>query len=98
MTLFLRNRQNQTIIEVSIYGNDLSAAIVVDNYSRELLASPNKETFIRDFNNLNEIRGWYFEVANPSSNSNKTVKDFIPEIKNWFKDVANRHNLIFRQD
>lgn len=68
MVHFLRDAENNTLIECEVYDTDLSAAIYLQNYSYHLLeridTSVNidaRYNFISDMNYLNEIRGAYWE-------------------------------------
>jgi len=67
MTLFIRDSKNKTLIEFEAIKREgelePSACLDVTGYSRFLiLHSPREQDkIIEIFNNLDEIRGWYYE-------------------------------------
>jgi hypothetical protein len=94
---FLRNQRNQTIIECEVYNDDLSAGTNIENYSMMLIDLHNKDLhypFINDISELDEIRGWWWEMANDSGKY-KSIDDFVKE---KFMEVAQKHNLNYVTD
>jgi len=65
MTLRLLNNDEKVLFQSDLKLNDgqieFNSIINISNYSKLLLASPNKENLIRDFNHLNNIKGWLWE-------------------------------------
>lgn len=66
MTLFIRDAKNKTLIEFEALRRDgdmePSASLDVVNYSKFLILHPEEQNKIMEiFNNLSEIRGWYYE-------------------------------------
>jgi len=97
MIHFLRNQRNQTIVECEVYGNDLSAGTDIENYSVMLIDLHNRDLhypFINDISQLDEIRGWWWEMAKDSGEY-KSIDDFV---KDKFIEVAQKHNLNYVTD
>lgn len=97
MIHFLRNQKNQTIVECEVYGNDLSAGTDIENYSVMLIDLHNGDLhypFINDISQLDEIRGWWWEMAKDSGKY-KSIDDFVKE---KFIEVAQKHNLNYVTD
>lgn len=81
MVHFLRNKQNRTIVECEVYGNDLSTSANIEEYSKMLLDLHNKHLhypFIKAISELDEIRGWWWEQAKDSGEY-KTIDEFVKE-------------------
>lgn len=81
MVHFLRNKENRTIIECEVYGNDLSTSTNIEEYSKMLIDLHNKHLhypFINAISELDEIRGWWWEQAEDSGEY-KTIDEFVKE-------------------
>lgn len=97
MIHFLRNQRNQTIVECEVYGNDLSAGTDIENYSVMLIDLHNRDLhypFINDISQLDQIRGWWWEMAKDSGKY-KSIDYFVKE---KFIEVAQKHNLNYVTD
>ena len=97
MIHFLRNQRNQTIIECEVYNDDLSTGTNIENYSMMLIDLHNKDLhykFISDISQLDEIRGWWWEMAEDSGNY-KSIDDFVKE---KFIEVAKKYDLNYVTD
>ena len=94
MIHFLRNEKNRTIIECSVYNDDLSAATVITEYSEMLLNVEDKKSFIEDISALDEIRGWWWEKEMDFGDW-KNIDDFVGS---KFKEVARQWNLNYVTD
>jgi hypothetical protein len=97
MIHFLRNRRNQTIIECEVSTDDLSSATNIENYSMMLIDLHNKDLhypFINDISQLDEIRGWWWEMAEDSGKY-KSIDDFVKE---KFMEVAKKYDLNYVTD
>jgi hypothetical protein len=118
MTLFLRTKNNKTIFEVSINLRfndngmmyyDLSSDIDIETYSFFLLENINKSgDIISDFDELNNIRAWLWEMFYSSHNhffSKDETKELF-EIKNKIAEnirqnlsrIVKKYNLIIVED
>lgn len=97
MIHFLRNKINHTIIECEVYKDDLSAATNIENYSMMLIDLHNKDLhnpFINDISELDQIRGWWWEMAEDSGDY-KSIDDFVKE---KFIAVAKKYDLNYVTD
>jgi len=77
MIFYLRNKKNETILDVDCYVKceerfggegdyryvELGAVVCIEPYSKFLLESPEDQRaeIIADFDNLQELRGWLWE-------------------------------------
>ena len=67
MIFFLRDKNNNTILDVNCYKKDgyieLCSVVCIDTYSKLLLESPEEERgqIIVEFDILQELRGWLWE-------------------------------------
>ncbi len=97
MVHFLRNENNRTIIECEVYKDDLSAGTSIENYSTMLIDLHNKDLhhpFISDISQLDQIRGWWWEMAKDSGDY-KSIDDFVKE---KFMEVAKKYDLNYVTD
>jgi hypothetical protein len=92
MVHFIRTEQGKTIIECTVSASDLSAAVNLLEYSKELLTALNKPQFIADFTQLNEIRGIYWG-SNPDSGEN--IDRFV---ETAFKSIATKYRYEYITD
>src|SRR5690606_3371296 len=102
MTLYLRNKENKTILEAEYYIKDnkyleISSAIIVDNYSDFLLENQNrKDEIIGIFSFLSELRGWLWESYFMIGDNTKDEYDnVLKELKGIFEDIATKLDLAF---
>lgn len=110
MTFFLRNQDNQTVVDIELFKKDgcveLNSTVCIKPYSQlllEQLISEKDESeirrFIQEFDDLSELRGWlwesYFAVRK------NTVEEFdnvSKELKEKLMTVAKKYNLRFVRD
>lgn len=84
MTHYLRNDNNDTIIEVDTSSNDLSAAVNVLVYSKKLLdfymalGPVTAGRFACRIDDLSEIRGMWFERVEPERVV--TMEEFVEQM------------------
>lgn len=65
MTHYLHTKNNKTIVDIEQTKDDIRCVVSIREYSYLLLNMENKREqniMIEDFNNLQEIRGTWFEV------------------------------------
>lgn len=86
MTTFIRNAKNKTLIEFEVVKRDgelePSAALYVANYSQFLLtqAPEDQGKVIAIFEQLDEVRGWYYErylMQGPRPGNREDIKQII---------------------
>lgn len=65
VTYYLRTRKNETLADLEVEEDDLSCVVPLIAYSRYLLRLPPEKqmSFIVDFENIQELRGAYFETS-----------------------------------
>ena len=81
MTHFLRTKDNKSIVDIDAWKDDLSAVVIIDEYSKFLLDNLNrKEEIIEDFYLLSEIRGEYHETPNQTETPDELVGRRVKEI------------------
>jgi len=84
MTYFLRNEDGETIIEVDMRKDDLSAAVNVLVFAKELLrrheasGSVTAGRFACAIDDLSEIRGMWFERIQPENIM--TIEEFAEDM------------------
>lgn len=72
MIHYLRNKNNETIVDIEAMKNDISCTIGVLNYSMFLLNTIPAEKrleFALDIDFISEIRGEWFETKHPHENT-----------------------------
>jgi len=97
MIHFLRNDRNKTIIECSVYNNDLSTATNIEAYSMMLIDMHNKDQhypFISAFSELDEIRGLWWEREKDFGNW-KSIDAFV---ESKFVEFAEKYSLNYVTD
>ena len=92
MIHFLRDAKNRTIIECEVYGDDLSSAISIPEYSYLLLESNDPNTLMWDFDELDNLRRIWFEGAEDDYQS---MNEFVIQ---YYSRVAKKHNLNYVTD
>lgn len=94
MTHYLRNKSNDTIVDLEDAKDDVHCVVSVREYSRALLNLPegDRSDFIADFDALQEIRGEWFEVE---ERSGIPLREFV---ERRMKYVAIRWNLAYVTD
>ncbi len=63
MIHYLRDRSNNTLVDIDATKDDIHCVVVIETYSKFLLSLPegDREQFIFDMGDVQEIRGHYFE-------------------------------------
>lgn len=105
MTLFLRDKNNQTVLDVDFYKNEgaleLSAVVCIIPYSRLLLSLDSNMQYeaMVYFEALQELRGWLWETwfmgrRNTADEYDAVLKD----LREQLKDVAQKYGLWYTED
>lgn len=108
MVIYIRNKKGDNIYEVELTENkdntvrNIIGSINTKEFSNFLLErcdkSSNKKGImevIDDFNELSEIRGWYFENYIHKS---KDYDDVLAVVKSMLKSVASKYDLAIVED
>lgn len=109
MILFLRDNNNNTILDLEVYVKkeddrsfvEVSSVIDIKNYSILLLDTLEKDRveLVNTFDELSELRGWlwenYFMVK---ENKPEEYDNVVKELKSILTTVANKYNLNLIQD
>lgn len=101
MIHFIRDKDNNTIVDAEALPNDLHVVVSIDYYSKFLLgvdAWTKKADVIADFNAIQELRGAWFETG-PGSGSKPdpdiTTDDFVGE---RVRALADKYGLSYVTD
>lgn len=99
MVHFLRNKSNRTIIETSVYNNDLHTSTSIAYYTIKFVKIFEEDKaqaidFSQDIDNLSEIRGLWWEKEMDFGNW-KSIDDFV---EHQYKLVAKKWNLNYVTD
>ena len=109
MILFLRDNNNNTILDLEVYVKEeddhsfveVSSAINIKNYSILLLDTleNDKAELIYTFDELSELRGWLWEnYFGVTENKPEEYDNVVKELKSILTIVANKYNLNLIQD
>lgn len=101
MTLFLRNKRNQTVLDLELWEQqgmvDLSSVVVIDTYSEFLLENLERSAeVVADFKELSELRGWLFERF--AYEKRRNFDEVLAALKSILTTVAKKYGLIFEID
>ncbi len=102
MTLFLRNEENRTIVDIEINdgknGMDVRVATIIPTYSKLLLENiERKDEVIADFQEIDELRGWFWEVYMELTDE-PTFNDAVAQIRNKLLSIAEKYKLNYVVD
>jgi hypothetical protein len=113
MILFLRNKNNRTILDLDCYVKteyngeptpmkfvEVSVSVAIDTYSHFLLDNlQRKDEIIEDFDNISELRGWLWErYFMGGDNDPEKYDDVIKELRTMIKGYAEKYNLHYVED
>ena len=93
MIHFLRDKRNNTIVDIEALPSDIRCVVVIEHFAEKLLnlSDTLRKLFIADMQLIQEIRGYYFE-----KNTWKETPDEIA--KKWLIPVAQRWDLDYVTD
>jgi len=108
MTLFLRDSKNRNIVDMDLFtcsetnrdgsrSVDLRVGIGIVPYSILLLENQDKkEEIIKDFDFIDEMRGWLWEWRRNNTEENfKQIKD---EVKDILVKIGGKYKLWYVED
>jgi len=97
-TFFIRTENNDNVVDCKVWetkdGPDMSIVVCIRQYSRFLLKQPtsNALEIITDFDDLQELRGEWFEKGFGSV----PIKEFV---RSKFKEIVEKYpNLYYVED
>jgi len=100
--------KKMTIVDIEVYKNDnyieIDSVVCIEPYSNLLievyLDDSNRVTeFIETFDNLQELRGWLWEVYfMDNKNTIDKYDDVVDDINKRLTDIAGEYNLFFMKD
>lgn len=98
MTIYLRDENNNTLVDISVWEKhnspDLRSDVIIKNYSKFLLENYyRRHEIIKVFDDLSEMRGWLHEVYLSVENKNATKEDVIKRVKLILQGVCNNFKL-----
>ena len=103
MIFYLRTQSGENIIDTEIYstmdtivGFDLHSTIYPKGYGRKIIgihnnANNEEEEFMSDIDELNDLRGLYWELLRYQGIREKS--EMIKIIEKKYKEVADKYNL-----
>lgn len=109
MTIYLRNEENETILDLEVWVKteesfsfcELRSVVDIKYYSLMLLEAPQKTQaeLIADFDQLSELRGWLWETYFMGRiNEEKEIDGVIDALKLILKKVADKYGLYLVTD
>jgi hypothetical protein len=104
MTIYLRNEQNNSLLDLEVWKTkdnqfEVRAGIPIAAYSELLLSSPKEDQdyIIEAFEDLDNLRAWYWERFN-EMNPGHTFKQLTEAIMEILKPIAERLKLYIVTD
>lgn len=108
MTHYLRNQNNQSILDLELYVKkeegrqfvELSSSVIIKPYSKLLLDNPTRQDeIIEAFSELSEMRGWLWESYFMGGNNDpEKYKDVRKVVSEWLQKVAKEFDLYYVTD
>lgn len=108
MTLFLRNKNKQSIVDIDIWVKtdenhkfiEINSSVIIDTYSDFLMNHLDNATEIIDtFTYISDLRGWLWEsYFAGTKNDPEKLQDVINEVRTFLKDVAKKYDLYYVED
>jgi hypothetical protein len=108
MILYLRNKENRTIVDVEIYVKkqnnkefvELRSVIVIETYSKFLLENIKiANQIINDFQIISELRGYMWEdYFLEKDNTPEELNNVIKIVSEHLKNIGKKFDLTFVTD
>jgi len=96
MTHFIRDHRNKSIVDIDVFTDengevDLSCTVLIEPYSKFLTENlENDLQIINDFQSVQDIRGWLWEVYKPA-NDNVTKEDVSARVKRILTQLSDAY-------
>lgn len=101
MTLYLRNKNGKTLVDIEIFEKDeyveLRSVVLIEQYSLLLLKETDKPQVITDFEFLSELRGWFWEKYCQTV-ENVVYSEVVKSVKEILSEFAKRYDLYVIED
>jgi hypothetical protein len=108
MILFLRDKNNNTIVDIECYVKsedgssyiELHSAVDIHRYSFFLLENQDRKLdIIADFSEIDELRGWLWEKYFMGGTNDPSEYDkVIAELRKMLRAVAKKYDLSYVED
>jgi hypothetical protein len=108
MILYLRNKNNRTIVDIEIFVKrdekqkfvELRSVVVIDTYSEFLLNNLDKSDEVIDvFSRISKLRGFMWEdYFMDRDNTPDELKNVVRMVGDFLKDVATKYGLYYVTD
>ena len=109
MIIYLRTAKNKTLVDISVYSQDLHSVVPIETYSEFLIRmmsfykekySTDKDQYkkevielVRTFDDLQELRGWLHESYISFVNKNPTNREIEEEVIKKLEPIAKKYNV-----
>lgn len=109
MIIYLRTQKNKTLVDISVYNQDLHSVVRITNYSTFLIQqltfyktkySADKKQYkneiielVSTFDDLQELRGWLHERYMATENKNPTDEEIEKEVIKKLKPICKKYSL-----
>ena len=109
MVLYIRNKKNDTIVDIECYVKteddhkfvELGSTVCIEPYSKFLLESPKEKhaEIMRVFDFLQELRGWLWEgYFCGRKNNHEEYDEVIEQLRTIVKGAAGKYDLCYVED
>lgn len=109
MTLFIRSKNNRTIVDIDVWVKneegrefvEISVSINIEEYSKFLLGHTSHfhKEIIRDFSNISELRGWLWEkYFMGGANNPEKLDDVLNKVRKYLKKITTKYDLYYTED
>jgi hypothetical protein len=102
MILFLRDKRNKSILDLEVISDtnakikDIHAVVCIEPYSGFLLRNlPRAQEIVKDFEELSELRGWYWEGQVYKDDSSTAVLELL---RARLQAIARKYSLRYVED
>ena len=100
MVLFLRDKDNTTVVDISLYKTkghiELSSSVMIIPYSKLLLATEKEKQgrIMEVFDFLSELRGWLWETHFMGrKNTDSEYNEVQGKVRTFLDDIGNLTDL-----
>lgn len=108
MILFLRSKNNKTIVDMELTGKDqkdinISCVVDIDEYTKKFvelftLDKDKAYKFSEEMSFVQEIRGWLFEYYLIETRNNFSYENLLTILRMYLRKIASIYDLITVED